>query len=100
MAKTYKKCPECGELNLNTELCSNCGAILDIRKRRKLERERKRKIKRPVEQKKNKLTEWFENAKNHQNIFVRLTARLFYSVWILMIAIAGVAAMIILYASA
>ena len=100
MIKSYKKCPECGELNLNAEYCKNCGALIDLRKRRKLERKRKESQEKLNIESPNKLTLFFENAKNHKNILVRIFARFFYSIWILVIGVAGIAAMIILCASA
>lgn len=98
--KRYKKCPECGTLNLNRDYCKNCGALIDLNKRRKLKKEKQKANKKPISKTPNKITLFFENAKDHKNIFIRLFARFFYSVWVLVIVIAGIFGIIILYAAA
>lgn len=95
----YRRCPECGTMNKNTDHCTNCGALVNMLERRKLEREKiaaarelERKNKEP-----GKLTSFYERAKYHDNRIIRYLARFFYSIWVVVIVIGAILALIIGY---
>lgn len=95
----YRKCPECGTMNKNTDYCSNCGALVNILERRKLEREQseaKKELERQTRAP-SKLTSFYEGAKNHDNVIIRYLARFFYSIWVVVIIIGAILALIIGY---
>ncbi len=43
---------------------------------------------------------FFENVKDHDNIFIRYTARFFYYIWLVVLAIGSFLALVISYISA
>ncbi|PIB39347.1 hypothetical protein [Maribacter sp. 4G9] len=100
--ETYRTCQNCGTENLNRDYCKNCGEIININLKRKLERQQKAKEKSATQKvkKKNKITLFFENAKQHENIVIRYTARFFYSIWIVVLAIGSFLALIFGYIAA
>ena len=100
--KTYRTCQNCGTVNLNRDYCKNCGEIININLKRKLEREQKAQEKAASKEvkKKNKVTLFFEDAKEHENLVIRYTARLFYSIWILVLAIGSFLALVFGYIAA
>lgn len=53
--KTYRTCQNCGTVNLNRDYCKNCGEIININLKRKLEREQKAKEKTASEKVKKKI---------------------------------------------
>ncbi|TLF46569.1 hypothetical protein [Maribacter aurantiacus] len=99
---TYRTCQNCGTENLNRDYCKNCGEIININLKRKLERQQKAKEKRETQKikKKNKITLFFEDAKQHENIVIRYTARFFYSIWIVVLAIGSFLALVFGYIAA
>ncbi|MDC6404274.1 MULTISPECIES: hypothetical protein [Maribacter] len=99
---TYRTCQNCGTENLNRDYCKNCGEIININLKRKLERQQKAKEKRAIQKvkKKNKITLFFEDAKQHENIVIRYTARFFYSIWIVVLAIGSFLALVFGYIAA
>ena len=97
--KVIKICPNCKTLNDNVDYCINCGALINLDKKRALARAKKDQNKTQKEEA-NWLTLFFENAKTHPNLILRWLAKLFYSVWILGLAIAFVFGMIVLYLAA
>lgn len=98
-SKIIKICPNCKTLNENVEYCSKCGELIDLTKKRALARARK-VIKTNKKKESNQLTLFFENTKNHKNFIIRWIAKIFYSVWILGLAIAFVFGMAVLYLAA
>lgn len=99
---TYRTCQNCGTENLNRDYCKNCGEIININLKRKLERQQKAKEKNATQEvkKKNKITLFFEDAKQHENIVIRYTARFFYSIWIVVLAIGSFLALVFGYIAA
>ncbi|RRQ50100.1 hypothetical protein DZC72_05880 [Maribacter algicola] len=99
---TYRTCQNCGTENLNRDYCKNCGEIININLKRKLERQQKAKDKSATQKvkKKNKITLFFEDAKQHENIVIRYTARFFYSIWIVVLAIGSFLALVFGYIAA
>lgn len=100
--KTYRTCQNCGEVNLNRDYCKQCGQIVNINLKRRLEREKKAVDKKKTATKKgpNRLTLFFEKAKEHDNIIIKLTARFFYSIWVVVIAIGSFLALLFGYIAA
>ncbi|MFD2562135.1 hypothetical protein [Aquimarina rubra] len=102
MSDIYRKCPNCGTLNLNRDYCKECGTLVNSTLKRNQERKQRleQKQKAIKEQKPNKITLFFEQAKEHQNIFIRYTAKFFYSIWIVVLAIGSFLAFVIGYIAA
>jgi hypothetical protein len=102
--ETYRTCSHCGTVNLNRDYCKNCGEIININLKRKLERERKAEAKRQAEikkqKKKHKVTLFFESARENENLFIRYTARFFYSIWVVVLAIGSFLALVFGYIAA
>ena len=95
----YRKCRECGTMNKNTDYCTNCGALVNILKRRRQERERQEERRREKEenQRPNALTLWYEKGKVHNNPIIRFIANFFYSIWVVVLLMGAILALIITY---
>ncbi|MDF4220253.1 hypothetical protein [Maribacter huludaoensis] len=100
--ESYRICQNCGTVNLNRDYCENCGNIININLKRRLEREKKNKEKLASEKvkEKNDITLFFENAKDHENVFIRYISRFFYSIWIVVLAIGSFLALVFGYIAA
>ncbi|GAB5476065.1 MAG: hypothetical protein Mars2KO_41640 [Maribacter sp.] len=100
--KTYRKCQNCGTVNLNRDYCQECDEIVNIILKRKIERENKALERERIEKQKdpNKVTVFFERAKTHPNIIVRSLALFFYSTWVIVLAIGSVFALFFGYIAA
>ncbi len=100
--KTYRTCQNCGTVSLNEDYCQQCGEIININLKRKLEREKKALEKHNIENKKepNRLTIFFENARSHPNIIIRSLALFFYSIWVIVLAIGSFFAILFGYIAA
>ncbi len=48
----------------------------------------------------NRINTFFENAKKHNNILIKYTAKFFYSVWVIIIASGGFLALLFGYIAA
>ncbi|MGB3144231.1 MAG: hypothetical protein WBB24_08995 [Maribacter sp.] len=70
--------------------------------KRKLNREQKAKEKMESEKvkEKNSVTLFFENAKEHENVFIRYTSRFFYSIWVVVLAVGSILAIVFGYIAA
>lgn len=98
---TYRNCQSCGTSNQNRDYCKNCGAIININLKRKLEREARAQKKRDAApQKKNKVTLFFERAMNHSNPLIKWPMQLLYSVWLVVLAIGSFLALLFSYIAA
>ncbi|MGY3794815.1 hypothetical protein [Aquimarina sp. 433] len=102
MSDVYRKCPNCGTLNLNKDYCKACGTLINTQVRRQQERaERLEQEQRADQNKKpHKITLFFENAKEHSNPFIKYTFRVLYSIWVVVLAIGSFIAFIIGYVAA
>ncbi|WP_430907931.1 hypothetical protein [Maribacter sp. 2-571] len=100
--KTYRRCQNCGTVNLNRDYCENCGEIVNINLKRKLKREKdaKQKIQKQKSVEKNKVTLFFENARVHENSVIRYVAKFFYSIWTIVLAIGSFIALVFGYIAA
>ncbi|WP_010521069.1 hypothetical protein [Aquimarina agarivorans] len=98
---TYRTCPECGTATKNSDICKNCGAIINITLRRKAKRDAANKLKKAHKTKdQSSITEFIEKAVNHENRFKRYIARFFFSIWFLVLGVFGVLALITVYIAA
>lgn len=92
MKKSYIKCLQCNTVNLNREYCSNCGAILDLILKRKLEREKiaeeKLELKRRTE-KPGSIETFLRKGAEHSNIIIRLIFKLVFYIWFFFAVIVG-----------
>ncbi|WP_378174885.1 hypothetical protein [Aquimarina sp. SS2-1] len=102
MSDIYRKCPNCGTLNLNQDYCKECGTLINTSLRRTQERAQRlaKKQNAAKAKKPNKITLFFENAKEHENVVIRYTAQFFYSIWIVVLAIGSFLAFVIGYVAA
>ena len=104
MDKSYITCLDCGTVNLNNEYCSNCGAILDVVLKRKLEREKKNqlKIERKEKTKKepSKIELFLKNGAEHPNILIRILFQAVYSIWIFFAIVVGALISLVVAAAA
>ena len=98
----YRKCPNCGTLNLNKDYCQKCGELINTSIQRKEEQAtRVANIKKKIQERSpNKVSLFFERIKKHPNIMVRGIAKFFYSIWVVVLAIGGIIALIIAYVAA
>lgn len=81
-----RKCTSCGTWNSDEDFCTNCGSPISLKELKKLERQRQEK--RLEEGKKTKVDLMLARMKSSPNLFVRLTYRVLYSVWVVYMAIA------------
>lgn len=102
MSDIYRKCPNCGTMNLNRDYCKSCGTLINTNLKRNQERAKRIATRQQAIQQKgpNKITQLFEQAKEHPNIMVRFTAKLFYSVWMMLIVVGGLIAFAVAYIAA
>ena len=102
MSKTvYRKCPNCSHVNLNSDYCSECNTLINIKLRRKIEQEeRQQKKVKEASEKPNAVTQFFEKVLVHPNLVVRILARIFYSVWAAVIMIGTFLAFVFSYVAA
>ena len=100
--ETYRTCQNCGTVNLNKDYCQECGEIINVSLKREREREQKSRLKVASEKtkKKNDITIFFEEAKENENIIVRLVARFFYSIWVMVLAIGSFLVLLFSYIAA
>jgi len=97
--ETYRRCPECNHLNLNSDYCEQCGALININLRRMQEREKLAEDKEKEKQleKPNAVSEYFKAKMQHPNLFIRIPAKALYSVWVVVMAIGAFLAFIFSY---
>ncbi|NRT13005.1 zinc ribbon domain-containing protein [Flavobacterium sp. 14A] len=104
MNKSYITCPECGTINLNAAFCSNCGALLDVVARRKLEREleftKKAKLKASLKKEPSKIETFLKNGTEHSNVLIRLIFQGGYYIWLFFALIFGALISLIVAAAA
>ncbi|NHF60584.1 hypothetical protein FK220_014610 [Flavobacteriaceae bacterium TP-CH-4] len=100
--KKYRICQNCGTTNLNRDYCKKCGELININLKRRLQREQSAVEKKASIEKrpKNRITVFFEKATKNENPLIRLTAKFFYSIWVIIIAIGSFLAFIIGYVAA
>lgn len=83
---------ECNTVNLNRDYCSNCGAILDVILKRKLEREKVAQEKLELErltEKPGTIETFLRKGTQHSNIVIRLIFKLVYYIWFFFAIVIG-----------
>lgn len=100
--KTYRKCPNCGAMNLNQDYCTECGTLVNTLLCRELERAERAKKKSESKKdiKPNAITQIFKKAMNHPNLIVRILAKTFYSIWAIVLLIGTIIAFLFTYVAA
>ncbi|WP_157374058.1 hypothetical protein [Arenibacter certesii] len=95
----YRKCSNCGTVNVNSDYCSNCGELINIHIKRKLAREASdtKKQEEKAAEKPNPVTVFFEKALKHPNLLVKIPAMLFYSIWVVVMSIGAFIAFLFSY---
>ena len=93
MSKSYIKCSDCNTFNLNKEYCTNCGALLDLVLKRRLETEKKLQEKKDqkdvLNKGANKFEVFFDKGLEHSNIIIRSLFKVVYSIWLFFAVIIG-----------
>ena len=92
MNKSYIKCSECNTVNLNNEYCSNCGNLLDLVLKRRLETEKNLQEKKETEntnRRSKKIEVFFDKGLEHSNIIIRSLFKVVYSIWLFFAVIIG-----------
>ena len=93
MNKSYIKCSECNTVNLNNEYCSNCGNLLDLVLKRRLETEKKLQEKKDqkdvLNKGANRFEVFFDKGLEHSNIIIRSLFKVVYSIWLFFAVIVG-----------
>lgn len=81
--KSYITCNKCGFKNQNTDYCSNCGELINVALKRRIESEKKlqKRIETEKLKKPNKVTKFLENGLQHPNGFIRWITNSIYSIW-------------------
>ncbi|MBP2833397.1 hypothetical protein J8281_14475 [Aquimarina sp. U1-2] len=102
MNKTYRTCQNCGTTNLNRDFCKQCGEIINIELKRKQQQENRIQKKKQLakSEKRNAITLFFENAREHPNFVVRWSAKFFYSIWVVVLAVGSFLAFLLGYIAA
>ncbi len=99
--KRYRRCTKCNTMNLNRDYCEQCGTLINVNLRRKLEREA-RATKKEEERKLEKPSAtvlFFKKMREHPNLFIRILGKILYSVWVIVVAIGAFLAFIFSYLS-
>ncbi|WP_452219701.1 hypothetical protein [Lacinutrix salivirga] len=89
-------CIQCGVYNKDREFCSECGAILDYKKRRELafkKEEEARLERRRIEKENN--PSFFDKYGDHRFLVVRIFVKIIKSIYVLIVAIGGFIAWLI-----
>ena len=93
MNKSYIKCLECNTVNLNKQYCTNCGVLLDLVLKRRMETEKKLQEKKDqkdvLKKGANKFEVFFDKGLEHSNIIIRLFFKAIYSIWLFFAVIIG-----------
>jgi hypothetical protein len=91
MSKSYVKCLECNTVNLDSDYCGQCGALINIVLKRQLEREKKTQEK--VEDEKTKepsrIDVFLKKGAAHPNILIRAVFQVFYWIWLFFAMLVG-----------
>lgn len=92
MSKSYIKCLKCNTVNLNQDYCTNCGAILNVVLKRKLEREKIAEQKLELErltEKPGAVETFLRKGSEHSNIIIRSFFKLLFYIWFFFAIVIG-----------
>lgn len=100
--EVYRRCSDCGTVNVNTNYCNQCGSLVNIQVKRELERRHvsDRKEADKSLQQPNAVTVFFRRALNHPNFLIKGFARLLYSIWIVVMMVGTFIAFLFSYVAA
>lgn len=100
--EVYRRCRDCGTININTDYCGQCGSHVNIDLKRQLARQRleakkeeERKLQGP-----DPIARFFEKALNHPNFLVAALARVLYSIWVVVMLVGAFIAFLFGYVAA
>ncbi|MCM4167292.1 hypothetical protein KCTC52924_02875 [Arenibacter antarcticus] len=98
----YRKCSNCGTVNLDSDYCENCGELININLKRKLAREalEVKKQEEKSAKKPNAVTVFFKKALEHPNLLIKIPAKVFYSIWVVVMSIGAFIAFLFSYIAA
>lgn len=101
--KTYIKCMDCNTVNVNSDYCKNCGALINIVLKRKLESEAMEEERVQLENERreqNKFLKFFDFGLTHPYFMVRIFFKMFHYIWLfLSLTIGGLIAAVAAAAS-
>lgn len=82
------KCPKCGTFNENLDYCSNCGTLINFKKRREIEHQKSEKRRQLFHEQDEKTSfAAVDKYKNHRFFLVRVFGYIIYYVWTAVMAI-------------
>lgn len=91
MSKSFVKCLACNTINVDRDYCGNCGEIINIVLKRKLESASK--IQEKVEEEKSKVPSridvFLKKGATHPNSIIRALFQVIYSVWLFVAMLIG-----------
>lgn len=85
--KTYVRCPECDTINLNSDYCKNCGALINTILKRKNTRLDRIAAQKEEQQQKPESNSKIKQLKSHRFWIVRAAANTVYWVGIAVMSI-------------
>lgn len=91
VVKSYITCTECGTKNQDSDYCIQCGALINVVLKRRMESEQKIEKRKQIEAYKtpDKLTKIIERGLEHPNSFVRWASNAIYSLWTFLALVLG-----------
>jgi len=91
IVKTYITCPACGTVNVNVDYCISCGQIINVIKRRTLERKQRENERMYLRQASsiNKQPSWISRWRKDKNPLKKITGGIIYVVYIITISVAA-----------
>lgn len=90
--KTYIKCMKCNVVNENSDYCKNCGALINIVMKRRLESEAMEEERVELEIKKkeeSKILKFIERGLTHPYFIVRIVFKTVHYIWLFFAMILG-----------
>ncbi len=91
IVKTYITCPNCKTVNIDADYCSNCGEIINVSKKRVIERktleEKRAQLRR--DKKQNTAPSWISQWRNDQNPIKKIAGNAIYFVYIITLSVAA-----------
>ncbi|GGF71368.1 hypothetical protein SAMN05444281_1897 [Wenyingzhuangia marina] len=90
--KTYTRCLECNTVNEDSDYCKNCGALINIVLKRRLESEAMEERRVALENKikeESKVLKFFENGLTHPFFIIRLFFKTLHYIWLFLSMVLG-----------
>lgn len=91
IVNTYITCPNCKTVNIDTDYCSNCGEIINVLKKRALERKAKNERKEELQrqQKQNTPPSWISSWRKDKNPVKKFAGNIINIIYIITLSIAA-----------